>query len=86
MTSARAHAHTHAALPPLLRAPQYSAAVAGAGAGLLTSARAALRSGRPSIALVSAATMAAVTAVVERARVELMGGGSGGGGADGRAV
>jgi hypothetical protein len=30
--------------------------------------------------------MAAVTAVVERVRVELMGGGSGGGGADGRAV
>ena len=68
------------------RAPQYSAAAAGAGAGLLTSCRAAFLSGRPSVALVSMGTMAGVTAAVERARGALLTpGGGGGGGVDGRA-
>jgi hypothetical protein len=52
---------------------QHSAAVAGAGAGLLTSLRPAIQSRRPGVALLTSVTMAAVTAGVERVRGALLG-------------
>ena len=61
--------------PPIATNPQQASAAAGAGAGALTSLPRALRLRRPTIFLVTTATMAVVTGALEAARASVSGGG-----------